>query len=153
MTLTLRRATPEDLPAMMPLMERFNDAEHIPWEEARFERGMGKVLATPSLGFVLVALDGAQRLAGYTLCTFGYDLEFEGRDAYITELYIEPHARRLGLGRTLLREACAQARFEGAHAVHLMVTLNNAPAVGLYQSEGFRFEPRHMMTLLLHKQD
>jgi len=36
------------------------------------------------------------------LCHGRYDLEFAGRDAFVTELFVEPESRRRGLEGRLL---------------------------------------------------
>ena len=48
-----------------------------------------------------------------------------------------PSARRRGLARALLAEACRRARRDGAHAMFLEVSDQNAAAVALYDSAGF----------------
>lgn len=58
-------------------------------------------------------------------------------EAQILNLSVVPDARRQGLGRTLLRRFLDDAWRLGAEQVFLEVRVSNAPAIALYQSEGF----------------
>jgi ribosomal protein S18 acetylase RimI-like enzyme len=78
--------------------------------------------------------------------TFGFDLEYGGKDAFLTELWIVPDQRHRGLGRTALEAAEEYARQGGAHALHLLVRHDNSTARGLYQRAGYETEPRVVMT-------
>jgi GNAT superfamily N-acetyltransferase len=53
-------------------------------------------------------------------------------------LGVEAAWRRRGIGRALLTALAERARSDGIEALSLSVDANNAPAVGLYQSMGFR---------------
>jgi hypothetical protein len=50
-----------------------------------------RALAEQDLGQVWVLVRDHQP-AGYMVITFGYSLEFGGRDAFIDELFVEPSA-------------------------------------------------------------
>lgn len=96
---------------------------------------------------VLVARDRSSgETTGYSLATYGYDLEFGGRDAFITELFVEESVRGRGLGRRLLDATVQQLRERNVNAVHLMVRPDNARARSLYLGRGFREAPRILMT-------
>ena len=146
---SLRRAAPSDVPAILPLMEAFNVHELIPWRPGPMGAALREFLSDPALGLGLVAErdDTATReIAGYGLANFGYDIEFAGRDSFVTELFVAPAFRGHGLGRLLLEGLLVELRAAGIHAVHLMVRPENERARALY--EGFDFEviPRLLMT-------
>jgi len=131
MTLLVRTATEADLPRLLPMMVDFNRMESIPWTFERGERALRQLLGSAELGFVgLGEVD--ERTCGYFVLTFGYDLEWNGRDAFLTELYLVPEARGRGLGRLLLGAAEATAEARGTRALHLMVRPENATALALY---------------------
>ena len=145
MALHLHRATEADLPALLPMMVDFNHLEAIDWTYARGEGALRQLLGQSELGFVgLARREGAA--CGYFVLTFGYDLEWNGRDAFLTELYLVPEARGQGLGRHLLLEAEAQAEARGAKALHLVVRPENAAALALYLRTGFRESERRLLT-------
>lgn len=61
------------------------------------------------------------------------------RMAYLSNLAVAPTARRLGIGRELLRRAETVALSWGCRSVALHVDSSNRPAVELYESAGYRF--------------
>jgi ribosomal protein S18 acetylase RimI-like enzyme len=139
----LRLADETDHAALLDLMEAFNRAEHIEMRRETTARALARLLADPTLGRVIVAGDHS----AYAVLTWGYDLEFGGRDAFLTEIYVVPERRRAGLGRRLLDEALRVARQEGAGAMHLGVYPENEAAVSLYRAAGFTRIPRDFYTL------
>src|SRR5512144_3312993 len=58
-------------------------------------------------------------------------------EAQLLNLSVVPDARRRGFGRALLRRFVADARRLGADQLFLEVRVSNAPAIALYESEGF----------------
>nr|WP_224813761.1 ribosomal protein S18-alanine N-acetyltransferase [Hasllibacter sp. MH4015] len=59
-------------------------------------------------------------------------------EAELLTLAVEPDQRRHGLGRALLQQAMQDAARSGADTIVLEVDAGNAPALTLYDSEGFQ---------------
>ena len=76
---------------------------------------------------------------------FGYDLEFAGRDAWLTELWVDDDARNTGAGGTALAMLEIELRPLGVRALHLQVRPEN-PALRLYERAGFSRSPRLILT-------
>jgi ribosomal protein S18 acetylase RimI-like enzyme len=83
--------------------------------------------------------------------TFGFDYEFGGRTALITDLYLEPSFRGLGLGRKTLRYLESFCRKSGIPALELQVEQKNRRALRLYRTFGFEALPRIPMSKRLKK--
>lgn len=140
----------EDEPELLPLMVAFNQAEGIVWRPEVMIAALRRVLHEEDLGLVLVARAAADHdMVGYSLATFGYDIEFAGRDSFITELFVQSSFRGRGLGRALLDSMVDHLRDRAVNAVHLMVRPENERARSLYERFGFRVTPRVMMTKLI----
>jgi ribosomal protein S18 acetylase RimI-like enzyme len=138
----IRRATAADAAAVVRLSAALMAHEELAPPEA-LRAAVDRLLADPSLGFVLVLeLDGALR--GHAVCTFGYDLEHAGRDAFLTELFVDADVRG-GHGAALLAEVERAAAADGAAALHLQVRPEN-PAARLYARAGFARVPRVLMS-------
>jgi ribosomal protein S18 acetylase RimI-like enzyme len=140
----IRRAHAADLPDLLSMMEDFNAGEHIPWERSRFEHALMPLLSDDDVG--LVARGGELEAVGYAVVTWGYDLEFAGRDAFLTELYVRPAVRGMGWGERLLAWTEAAARQAGAGAIHLVVRQDNARARALYVRTGYVPPLRDLLT-------
>jgi ribosomal protein S18 acetylase RimI-like enzyme len=127
------------------MMEDFNRAEGIAWNPAIMGASLRELLGNAALGQVLL-FEETGALLGYAVLTYGYDLEFGGRDGYLTELYLRPEYRGRGLGTWALAQIEQRAREAGVRALHLMVRPQNAPALALYRRAGFSEPPRLFLT-------
>jgi ribosomal protein S18 acetylase RimI-like enzyme len=140
----LRRATIVDLATVLPRTVALNAHEGIVLEAAALEASLAQLLGDPGVGGVwLIEREGAA--IGYAIVTFGYDLEFGGRDAYLTELWIDPPARGGGAGGEAIELLAPLLRSLGVRALHLQVRPDN-PALRLYERRGFVASPRVVMT-------
>jgi ribosomal protein S18 acetylase RimI-like enzyme len=135
-----RPATREDIPAVVRLRSAFYGEEGYPDSPQRAAQLLEQLVGDDRYGRLLVRDDG------YVLVTFGFSLEFDGRDAFIDELYIAPHARGLGHGTAALAAAEAVCREHGISAMHLEVEFENEKARRLYERTGFHAHTRHLMT-------
>jgi ribosomal protein S18 acetylase RimI-like enzyme len=143
MAFRLRSATLDDVALVLPRTRALNDHEGITISDAALETALRGLLADPRLGGVWIVEDVA--VVGYAIVTFGYDLEFSGRDAYLTELWIDEPARGHGAGSAVLELLDPELRARGVHALHLQVRPDN-PAMRLYERSGFVRSPRAIMT-------
>jgi ribosomal protein S18 acetylase RimI-like enzyme len=140
-----RAALDDDLESLLPMMEEFNRGEKIDLSREQLRPSVTHLLAHPELGTILLLVDENQ-IAGYGVVTWGFDLEFGGRDAFLTEIFVRAERRRGGAGRVLLEELLRTAREAGAGAIHLGVFPTNAAALALYRAAGFTRTPRDFYT-------
>src|SRR5690349_10074219 len=91
----LRLATTADLPAVLARTRALNVIEQIEIAEPALVAATTRLLSDASLGHVwLIERDGAA--IGHAVVTYGFDLEFGGRDSFLTELWIDPPERGRG---------------------------------------------------------
>jgi ribosomal protein S18 acetylase RimI-like enzyme len=141
----LRSATLADAPALLPRTRALNAHEGIAIGDAELDAALRRLLDDPALGGAWLVDDGNGETIGYAIVTYGYALEFGGRDAYLTELWIDPDARGRGAGTAALARLPDELRVHGVRALHLQVRPDNA-AMGLYARAGFVASPRVVMT-------
>jgi len=141
----LAPAGPADLDELLPMLERFSATQELPFDAAVARGALGELLARSELGRVFRIVH-AGATVGYVALTFGWSLEWGGRDAFIDEIFLEAPQRGHGLGRAALRALLDEARALGVRAVHLEVEADNAPAQALYRSEGFAGAERAMLS-------
>ncbi len=101
------------------------------------------------LGCIWIAHDEGC-IVGYLAVTFGFSLEYRGRDAFIDELFIAESSRGQGLGREALEIAETYCRELGVKALHLEVEPHRQPALELYRRVGFEEHNRKLMTKWLN---
>jgi ribosomal protein S18 acetylase RimI-like enzyme len=144
MTTSIRAANAGDLETLVALMRDFYREDADPFVENDSRAAFARLLAEPSWGSVWVA-QHESTVVGYVVLTFGFSMEFHGRDAFIDDLYVVPSQRGHGIGSGLVA-ACETACKElGIRALHLEVRLSN-PAASLYRRLGFRDHQHHLMT-------
>ncbi|MGE0403281.1 MAG: GNAT family N-acetyltransferase [Kofleriaceae bacterium] len=140
----LRIATSSDLEDLVPRTRALNDHEGITVATPTLREAMSVLLQSPSLGGVwIVTRDGAP--IGYAIVTYGFDLEFAGRDAWMTELWIDEEHRRSGAGAAAIELLVPELKLRGVGALHLQVRPEN-PAKRLYERTSFVASPRIVMT-------
>jgi GNAT superfamily N-acetyltransferase len=131
--------------ALLGLRRAFCHHEHLPFDERAARTALDNLLADGSLGRVwLIHRDGTP--AGYVVLTFGYSLEFNGRDAFVDELYVEEGHRGKGVGGLALRVAEDTCRAMGVRALHLEVDRENHRARAVYEKAGFEDRNNHLLT-------
>ena len=142
-------ATTKDVASVLPMMEAFNRFEAITWSRVEGESALRHLVehGEAHVGLVgLVRKDDDGEAVGYFVLTWGYDLEWNGRDAFLTELFLVPSARGVGLGQAALARIEDIAVEHGARALHLLVRQDNLVARRLYERAGFGEPPRAFMT-------
>ena len=138
-------AGPADLGALLAMRARFNHSQGYAFDEAAARHALGELLARAELGRVYRVVQG-DAAVGYAALTFGWSLEWGGRDAFVDEIFVEEPARGRGVGRAALRALAAEAGRLGVCALHLEVETANEAAQALYRSEGFVANDRRILT-------
>lgn len=140
----VRSATLDDIAQVLPRTRELNAHEGIVISDERLEAALRRLMGDASLGGVwLVERD--RDVIGYAIVTYGYDLEFGGRDAYLTELWIDADKRGGRAGSAALELLTGALRAHDVQALHLQVRPEN-PALRLYERSGFVRSPRVVMT-------
>ena len=150
MTTLTRKATLEDIPALVDLMQEFYAAANYPLDRQWAAAGFSALLQDYSRGAVWVVSHDSEP-AGYVVLTTRFSMEYGGLDAFIDDLFIRPAYRRRGLGRAALDALFGECERRKVLAVHVEVGHDNVAAKALYRSYGL--EPyndgRQMLTVRL----
>ena len=141
----LRVAESGDLDVLIDLMRGYYGLDQIPFDEPQARNALSQLVSDQLLGVIWLICDGMAPV-GYIVLTFGYSLEYHGRDAFIDEFFIQPSHRGRGWGREALRCVEDASRGFGVHAVHLEVTHVNKGAQRFYRKLGFEDHNRYLMT-------
>ena len=137
-----------DLDALLEFVKAYYDFDEIPYRSERIRTALGILLNDPSLGRVWIIRYG-DRAVGHAILTFGYDLEFNGRQATITELFIAPEYRSRRLGSKMISLIEGTCRQLGIGALELQVERDNVRAQSLCRKLGFRAHDRIPMSKML----
>ena len=138
MTLSIRPATPADLPLIAQLIRDLAEYERLSGEVRFDESVLGAKLfgPRPYAEVVIGEIDGAAQ--GFALFFHNFST-FEGRPGiYLEDLFVRPEARGSGLGKALLAHLAALAVERDCARLEWSVLDWNEPAIGFYRKLGAR---------------
>ena len=148
MTATFRIANIYDVGSLIELMREYYAFERLPFDESHARATLQGILTDDSLGRLWLIHDD-EKIVGYLVLTWGYSLEYRGRDAFLDELYIRASHRRRGIGTKALTFAEEVCRSFGIRALHLEVERENHGAQTFYSKAGFEDHSRYLLTKLI----
>ena len=138
-------ARPEDAELLLSLIEAYYTFDGIAFDASAMRRGIAELLANASLGEAWFVRSDAKAL-GYFILTFGFDLEFGGRQATMTDLFLVEDSRGRGIGRATLSHIETLLNERGIGALELQVEDDNRAALGFYERIGFTRHKRIPMS-------
>lgn len=136
MTPVVRRAIPDDVPALVDLV----------YDLAEYEKA--RDLCTLTAGQLHTALFGPDPtvfahvglvdgvIAGCAIWFLNFSTWDGVHGIHLEDLYVTPQARGAGLGRALLAALAQEARTHGYTRVSWSVLTWNTPSIGFYESLG-----------------
>ena len=131
-----RTAGTGDLEVVLELMRAHYAYDGHEFREDRLRPAAEGLLEDPTAGRIYL-IEAAGKAVGYAAVTFGYSLEFGGRDAFLDEFFLSAARRGRGWGRLALEHVEREARALGVQALHVQVVRGNDCAERLYRSAGF----------------
>ena len=107
--LTVRPATPDDVPQIMAFIRGIAEFEHLTHQVEATEDGLRETLFgdSPAAEALLGFFDDAP--AGYAVYFHTYSTFLGRRGLYLEDIYVSPEYRRQGLGAMLMRRVAAIA--------------------------------------------
>jgi ribosomal protein S18 acetylase RimI-like enzyme len=134
---SVRVAGPEDADAVAGLLIEFRDwmGYGTPPDET-VRATVGKLLEDPGTVYLLAGDQGLAQLR------FRLSAWTGAEDCWLEDLFVSESARGTGLGRALIAECIAHARARGCVRIELDVQADNAPALALYERNGFSTTPK-----------
>jgi len=139
--MTVRRATVDDVELVAPLFDAYRQFYRTPSDlnlartfiRARLEKG-------ESVIFIAVLANGTA--TGFTQLYPTFSSVSAAPILTLNDLFVGESARRLGVGKALLRAAAEYGRANGAVRLSLRTEVNNTTAQRLYETEGWKLETK-----------
>jgi ribosomal protein S18 acetylase RimI-like enzyme len=142
-SLTLATQTHADI--ILEMMRDYYAFDGHHFDPLRAREALLGILREPAFGRVwLISID--EEVAGYVVLTFGYSLEFLGRDAFIDELFLHERFRGRGIGTAIMEQVENEAHTFDIRSLHLEVVRANQNALRLYRKLGFHDREHYLMT-------
>jgi GNAT superfamily N-acetyltransferase len=147
-----RPADDGDIEILLAMMREFYAQDGLRFDESAARCALQGLVHRPDLGRVFLILEEGE-VAGYDVLTFGYSLEFHGRDAFVDEIYLHDEYRGKGIGKRALEFLSAVCAESGVRALHLEVERHNTNAQQVYRKFGFEDHDRYLMTKWIEPND
>ena len=147
MTLSFKLADHSSLGTLLILIREYYSHDGREFSEERAQGALKGIFKNSTLGNIWLILWG-EEVIGYLILTFGFSMEFGGRDASVDEFYIRDAYSRKELEGKVIEFAEATARKLGVKAIHLEVHHDNQNAQEVYRKLGFKDRSYDLMTRL-----
>ena len=144
MAITFRSAELSDIAHILQMNKELNEFTDSEPDTPRIESGLQKFIGHPEYGEVWLICDN-DTAVGYMVLTWGFSLEFGGRDAFLDEFYIKETHRGQGIGKQALTFAEGQCHLQEIQAIHLEVETDNVGAQEFYKRLGFEQRDRYYL--------
>jgi GNAT superfamily N-acetyltransferase len=138
MPLTIRPATPADIPLILMLIRELAEFENLLHEveatEAKLQSTLFPAEGRPAAECRLAFLDSAA--AGFAIFFTNYSTFLAKPGLYLEDLFVQPELRGRGIGKALLLDLARLANARGCGRMEWTVLDWNAPAIAFYESIG-----------------
>ncbi|RRN78891.1 MULTISPECIES: GNAT family N-acetyltransferase [Pseudoxanthomonas] len=136
--LSLRPATPADIPLILSLVRELAEYERLAHEAVGTAADLEAALfgARPAAEVVIAECDG--QAAGFALFFVSFSTFLCKPGLYLEDLYVRPEFRGRGIGHRLMAHLAALAVERGYGRFEWSVLDWNAPAIAFYRRLGAR---------------
>ena len=132
----IRTALPEDASAIVQMAVAFrNHLERVTPTHDHFAESVSKLLVSPDAQ-LFIATHGGQSV-GYVLQRYRYSMWACGTEATVEDLFVDPVARKCGVGKALMEFALGVAAERGCSSVCLDTNEFNVASTTIYTQLGF----------------
>jgi diamine N-acetyltransferase len=140
---SFRAAADSDADLLLEMMREYYAFDGHGFDEPRARAALLIFLRDPSFGRAWLICED-ETPVGYIVLTFGYSLEYLGRDAFVDEFYLRESHRGRGWGRRALEFVEEAARSCEVRSIHLEVVRQNTVAKEVYRRSGY-FDHHHYL--------
>ncbi|MGH7438171.1 MAG: GNAT family N-acetyltransferase [Polyangiaceae bacterium] len=134
--MTIRNATPADVPAIHSLIIELARYEHLEDQVRSTEARLGEHLFGPRPYAEALVAEDAGKTVGFALFFHNYSTFLGQPGMYLEDLFVLPEQRRKGQGRALFGRVARVAVERGCGRLEWAVLDWNRPAIDFYESLG-----------------
>ena len=136
MEFVVRQAAVSDLDQLVPLFDGYRQFYRQPSEPGRIRQFL-KDRFEHSQSVIFVAMGGDAAI-GFTQLYPSFSTGALSRIFILNDLFVDPNARKKGVGTALLNIAADHARLVGATRLVLSTEVTNTAAQALYKKSGWK---------------
>jgi ribosomal protein S18 acetylase RimI-like enzyme len=132
------RAEPREAGAVAALLVEFRNHLGFDWpSDNAFLASVERLIEDPATEYLLGAPLEDAPAVGVVQLRYRWSVWRASHDCLLEDLFVDPGARRSGLGRALVQAAIERARARECRRIELDTAETNEAALALYRSAGF----------------
>ncbi|WP_432672832.1 GNAT family N-acetyltransferase [Flavobacterium sp. SM2513] len=135
-----------DIELIVAMMQDFYAIDNYPIQPETTKKLFKTFIDDENLGQCWLILHD-EVIVGYVILTYIFSFEYQGRIAFLDELYLNEKARGKGIGKITLEFIHDQALQKELKIIYLEIESHNAVAKKLYLSGNFIVHNRQLMQL------
>lgn len=142
--ITFKALENKDSNIIIEMMKEFYAIDNYPIDVEISKTLFQEFIAHNSLGNAWLVYRNAD-IVGYVILTYVFSFEYQGKIAFIDELYVKDAFRGKGIGKAILQFIQQQSQLKGLKLLYLEVENHNENAKNLYLGNNFVIHNRKFM--------
>jgi ribosomal protein S18 acetylase RimI-like enzyme len=141
-----KHITTADIETIVSLMEEFYAIDNYPIKSDVSKALFEEFISNKNLGKAWLIVSDNE-IVGYLILTFVFSFEYQGKIAFLDELYVTEIARGKGIGSKAIEFIKDESHKLSLKLIYLEVEPHNKKAQNLYIANGFEMHNRKLMRL------
>ena len=134
-----------DIDTIVTMMKAFYAIDNYPIDKEKSKTLFQEFISDENLGKSWLILSDEETV-GYVILTFVFSFEYQGKIAFLDELYLNEKARGKGIGSQAVTFVLEQSKKLSLQLIYLEIENHNQNAQKLYIANGFELHNRKLMT-------
>ncbi|NGY36218.1 GNAT family N-acetyltransferase [Flavobacterium sp. XN-5] len=133
-----------DIDTIVDLMQQFYAIDNYPIDIKISKSLFIEFLANEEIGNAWLILS-ENEIIGYVILTYIFSFEYQGKIAFLDELYLTEKARGKGVGSKTIAFVIEESKKKELKLIYLEIENHNQNAQKLYLASGFELHNRKLM--------
>ena len=133
-----------DIDIIVQMMQEFYAIDNYPIDAEISKKLFHEFIADENLGKAWLILSDNE-IIGYVILTFIFSFEYQGKIAFLDELYLSEKARGKGIGNQTVAFIIERSKKLSLKLIYLEIENHNQNAQKLYIASGFELHNRRLM--------
>ena len=133
-----------DIDTIVTMMKAFYAIDNYPIDKEKSKTLFQEFISNEDLGKSWLILSDEETV-GYVILTFVFSFEYQGKIAFLDELYLNEKARGKGIGSQAVTFVLEQSKKLSLQLIYLEIENHNQNAQKLYIANGFELHNRKLM--------
>ena len=135
-----------DIETVVLMMQEFYAIDNYPIDVDISKTLLTEFISNKNLGKAWLIIFNDE-IVGYIILTFVFSFEYQGKIAFVDELYVTEKARGKGIGSKAIEFIKVQSHKLSLKLIYLEVESHNKKAQNLYIANSFEMHNRKLMRL------